>query len=284
MSDGTLDIENLPQDFLGSGSTSSPRPHPAAGYAAAIGFVVLAAMIAFVVETIIPSSNIALVFVLPVLLAAINFGWGPALVSALAAVAAFDFFFIQPIYTLRVASPSDLWAMSLLLIVAAIASTVAAQSRRRALDAQAAASRAEALHRLAHLVVDAAPAQTVCKAASEALAQIFEAPAVVLLERGDQLDAVALARGAVLSSSDEEAARWTLANTIPTRGEAYPFDTAAFDFWPIRRGAGQGVVLGVRLTTGRGDRPSDPARYVEMVGAYLAAGLSEAPRAKPAGA
>ena len=274
MSDGMFDPENRPDSSRAGGAAVITPLHPAVGYAAGLGFVALATVVAFVVDSIVPSPHLTLVFVLPVLLAALSFGWGPALVSTVAAVAAFDFFFTEPKYTFRVDSPSDIWAMALLTVIAAIASAVAAQSRRRALDAHLAASRAEALHRLAHLVVEAAPANALCDAASDALAKIFQAPAVVLIERGDRLETVALAGGATLSSSDEEAARWTLTNKVPIRGENFPFDAAEFDFWPVRRGAEQGIVLGVGLAKGRENRPSDPARFVEMVGAYLVAGLS----------
>jgi two-component system sensor histidine kinase KdpD len=270
-----LDLAPLPATYT-KPTAAPPRPRrPIVGYLAGIALVALAATVAYGVESLLPSPQLALVFVLPVLVAAITFGWGPALVAAVAAVLTFDFFFTQPFYSLRVDSPSDLWTMSLLLVVAAISSAVAAQSRRRALDAEAAAKRAEALHGLAHQVVDAAPVQTLCDAAGLALSQIFGAPAVVLLEHGDRLDPVSITPGAALSATDTEAARWALTNKIATRGENYPFDTATFDFWPIRRGAGQGIVLGVRLAADRLDRPADPERSIEMVGAYLAAGLAE---------
>lgn len=268
-----LDLAPLPLKPLPPAAARLKPPNVFVGYLAAIALVAVAAAIAYCVENLLPSPQLALVFVLPVLVAAISFGWGPALVAALAAVLAFDFFFTQPFYSLRVDSPSDLWTMSLLLIVAAIASAVAAQSRRRALDAESAAKRAEALHRLAHLVVEAAPGPTLCEAAAEALTEIFETAAVVLLERGEGLDQQAITQGATLSEADLEAARWALTNRAATRGDSYPFDTAAFDFWPIRRGAREGIVLGVKLANGRLDRPAYPERSVEMVGAYLAAGL-----------
>ena len=278
MSDSTLEAESLSTGAERGVAEQVSRLHPAAGYAAGIGLVALATGAAFIVEALVPASNLTLVFVLPVLLAALGFGWGPALVSAVTAVAAFDFFFTAPRQTFRVDSASDIWAMSLLLVVAAITSAVAATSRRRALAAEEAARRAEALHRLAHLVVDGGTGTAVSAAAAEALTQIFHAPAVVLLERGDRLETMAVAGAATLSPADHQAAQWALDNKLPTRGETFPFDTAEFDFWPIRRGAGAGVVLGVGLVAGREDHLVKPTRYVEMVGAYLAAGLSQEPR------
>ena len=279
MSDETIGLGNPAAATATDGVPLFVRPHPAAGYGVGVGLVIVATIIAFVVEHTVPSSNLALVFVLPVLVTALSFGWSSAIVATLAAVASFDFFFTEPRYSLRVNSPADLWAMALLLVVAAIASTVAAQSRRKALVAQLAANRAEALHRLAHLVVEGATTGAVCTAAGEALTRIFQAPALVLLERGGGLETAASTRGAVLSSADEDAARWTLANHARARGEVYPFDKSEFDFWPISFGGGQAIVLGVGLAHDREDRPANPTQYVEMVGGYLAMSLGKSPSA-----
>jgi K+-sensing histidine kinase KdpD len=277
MSGAILDEKPVPLAAVTRAEDPRGRSHVLGGYMAALGLVAAATLVAFLVENLIAAPNLSLVFVLPVLVAALSFGWGPALVSAVAATLAFDIFFVEPRYSILVASPTDMWALSLLLVVAAISSTVAAQSRGRALEARLAVERAEALHSLAHLVVEAAPAGAVVESAGAALSRIFRAPAAVLQERGDRLVPVALAGGATLSAADDEAARWTLVNQVPTRADAFPFDAASFDFWPIRRGAGPGFVLGVGLTDGREKQPADPARYVELVGAYLAAGFSQDP-------
>ena len=271
MSEETLEADGRIQAPIGGAVGSSALLE----YGASLGLVATTTALAFVVNYLIQTPNLSLIFVLPVLIAALSFGWGPAFFAALAAVAAFDVFFVEPKYSLQVASTSDLWALALLLVVAAIASTVAAQSRRRALDAQLATQRAEALHRLARLVVEDAPPPVLYEAASEALSVIFQAPAAVLAQQGAALASVAVTRGASLSAVDLEAAKWTLENNTHARAGTYPFDTAEFDFWLVGRTTGKGVVLGVGAAGAQ--RPAEPDRYVEMVGAYLAAGLLQSP-------
>jgi K+-sensing histidine kinase KdpD len=183
----------------------------------------------------------------------------------------FDFFFVEPRLTFAVASPTDIWALALLLVVAAIASTVGAQSRGRALAARRAAEQAEALHALAHGIIQSEPRAVLIKTAAEALGRIFDAPAVVLAEQDGKLRPAASSSGVNLSAADQEAAQWALANDKPTRAETYPFDQAEFDFWPVQTPANRRLVLGVKLA-GRADgRPDVPDRHVELVAAYLAA-------------
>ncbi|UTP41717.1 DUF4118 domain-containing protein (plasmid) [Phenylobacterium sp. LH3H17] len=275
-----MTIESSPNLDLASSASSNPsssisKANPALGYGAAAGLVALTTLVAFVVEQIIPSPTLALIFVLPVLTAALSFGWGPAVVTALASVASFDFFFTVPKFSMRVDSPADVSAIALLLIVAAIASAVAAQSRRRGLEAQKAAHRAEALHRLAHLVVEAGTAEDLCAAGGAALSQIFFAPAVVMVEAGGKLTTAAIAGGVEPADADREAANWALANGLATRAEQFPFDKATYDFWPVKQPDGRTVVLGVKSGV---QGPDDGARYIEMVGAYLLAGLKSASR------
>ncbi|MGH6908991.1 MAG: DUF4118 domain-containing protein [Phenylobacterium sp.] len=235
-----------------------------------LALVAAAAIAAFVVDNLVQTPNLSLVFVLPVIVAALSFGWGPALTCALLGVAIFDFLFVEPRMSFQVANPTDLWALALLLLVAAIASTVGAQSRRRAVAARRAAEQAEALRALAHAIIKPDPAGDVFHVAARSLGRIFEAPAVILAEKAGKLWPAAASGGSTLSDADQEAAQWALAKNQPTRAEAYPFDQAGFDFWPVATPANHRLVLGVKFTGRSEGRPEAPDRLVELVAGYLA--------------
>jgi len=258
----TPDLENRDATSERSAGTTA-----AIGYVSSLVLVAAATVAAFVVDQLVQTPNLSLVFVLPVIIAALSFGWGPALVSALIGVAVFDFLFVEPRMSFQVANPTDLWALALLLLVAAIASTVGAQSRRRAVEARRAATQAEALHDLAHAIVKAEPGHDLVQIAVKSLGRIFDAPAVILAEKSGKLWMAASSGGANLSTADQEAAQWTLANHQPTRAETYPFDQAAFDFWPV---ASRRLVLGVKFAGGADGRPDAPDRLVDLVAGYLA--------------
>lgn len=252
-------------------SEGPTRASALTGYVVSLALVAIATTVAFVVDHIVQTPNLSLVFVLPVIVAALSFGWGPALASALLGVAMFDFLFVEPRLTFEVANPTDLWALGLLLLVAAIASTVGAQSRGRALASQRAAEQAEALHDLARAIIKAAPAQDLIPTAARSLGRMFNAPAVILAEIDEKLSPVASSGGGNLSTVDLEAAQWALANGKPTRAETYPFDQAQFDFWPSPTPANRRLVLGVKFTDSPEGRPEAPERLVDLVAGYLAA-------------
>ena len=246
----------------------------AAQYTLSLVFVALATVLAFVVENLIAAPNLTLIFVLPVVVCATAFGWGPALLAAVAGVLAFDFFFTQPYYSFRIASPSDLWAAGLLLVIAAIVSSVAAEGRRRAVEARQAAEQAQALQGLAHVVIKGWPEGEILKAAASALNRIFRAPAVIFLERGGRFTEVARAGGATVGEAEEEAARGSLSTQVHTQASTYPYDRSQFDFWPVAS-AGCRCVLGVDFSRAERERPAEPQRFVDVVGGYLAAALTK---------
>lgn len=254
---------------------AAPRPaHPAVGYAAALALTATALAAALAADRAVAIPNLSLVFVLPVVVAALSFGWGPALTAAVTGVLAYNFFLIEPRHSLRVNDPANLWALSLLLATAALVSAVAERSRRRRLEAQALAGQAAALQGLARALVAAPDRAAILEASAEALSRLFGAPATVMTEGPEGL---APAAGAPLGAADVEAARWALAAKRPTKAGAYPAETAAFDFWPVP--GREPLVVGVALAAPDG-RPADPERLVEIVGAYLSTALA---RERPAG-
>jgi two-component system sensor histidine kinase KdpD len=245
------------------------------GYAAALGLVAAATMAAIALNELVQVSNLSLFFVLPVVIAAVSFGWGPSLVAAAAGVFAFNFFLLEPRYTFQVSDPANVWALGLMLAVAAIVSVVAAQARRRAIEGQRNADQAQALQALARTLMGAADRAGIAQASAEALARLFLAPAAILVvEDDDDLSPPALAGGARLSVADREAARWAVASRLPTRAGAYPVDEADYDFWPVAISGRPRAVVGLKIADADVGRPADPERLVEIVGGYLSVALA----------
>ncbi len=244
-------------------------------YAPSLLLVAAGILVAFIGEASgVQPQALALAFVVPVAVAAAFLGWGPAILSTVASVASFDFLFTQPLYSLRVASRSDIAEMVLLAIVATVVSTVAAESRRRALDSQEAAARSDALRDLAHAVIHGDADAMLFQKAAEVVARVFKAPAVVYAAAGGGVSVLATAGGASPSLDDQEAAQWATAHGSPTRGDTYPFDKAQFDMWPVTPVGDTRLVIGVNFTSAEDGRPSDPAKPIELVAGYLTAALA----------
>lgn len=229
--------------------------------------VALATLMGWGLQSFTPPTSVALLYVLPVIGAAITAGRGPAMTAAVSGALAFDFFFVDPRYSLRIASPGDIASTVLLLAIASAVAALASQSRERALRAGRMAAQADALRALAHAIINGAPRPQIIERAAMSLSQAFGAPAFII------------AHGSVLSSSgrpvrlrpdDFEVAQAALDAGAATQAGHYKAGRSRLDFWPVRLPDGQGWVIGLDLSRQRDERAADADSVVEAVAAYLA--------------
>lgn len=87
-------------------------------------------------QTRINSTTVALAFLLWILISATFFGRNPALLSSLAAMLCFNFFFLPPFRTLTISDPQNLVAWGAFTVTAIVAGELSAYARRRALEAE----------------------------------------------------------------------------------------------------------------------------------------------------
>ena len=247
----------------------------ARGYLLAVALVAAATFAGVLISQWTGVPNASLVFVLPVVIVAVTFGWRASLVAAVAGALSFNFFLLAPRYSLRVDDPANVWSLALLLLVGAIVSAVAAQSRRRAVEAVLYADQYQALQGLGRTLMAAGDRAAIVDAAVVALGRMFQVPAAILLAESDtaELKVAAALPADSVAPLDVDAARWAIASRTPTRAGAYPVDAARFDFWPLRTNSRMQIAIGMALPVERPAGARAPDRLVEIVGGYLAVAL-----------
>jgi len=118
-------------------SSSAPRLAPSRNYLLAALVVAAVALLGAPLLGQFDLANIAMLFPLAVLFAAIRLGRGPAVFAAFLAVALFDFFFVHPHFTLAVSDLQYLLTFAVLLAVALTTAELAARLRRERDSAEA---------------------------------------------------------------------------------------------------------------------------------------------------
>ena len=91
--------------------------------------VAVAALLARFGEQWLDPQSLSLFFVVPIVIAAMRYGLGPALGASVLSVAAINFLFVQPRFTLAVARPQDLGALVLFVVVGVLVSVIAERAR-----------------------------------------------------------------------------------------------------------------------------------------------------------
>lgn len=89
----------------------------------------VAAVLARFGEQWLDPQSLSLFFVVPIVIAAMRYGLGPALGASVLSVAAINFLFVQPRFTLAVARPQDLGALVLFVVVGVLVSLIAERAR-----------------------------------------------------------------------------------------------------------------------------------------------------------
>jgi two-component system, OmpR family, sensor histidine kinase KdpD len=126
------------------------------------------------------NSAVDLLYLPAVLGAAIIGGLRPALFSAVASAIAFNFFFTAPRHTFRIDNPVDVVTVAILLLVAIVASQLAASVRKQAQIAQAHAARNATIAGFARRLLSSTNEQGIGEVATEQLATLFECKAVLV--------------------------------------------------------------------------------------------------------
>jgi two-component system sensor histidine kinase KdpD len=104
-------------------------PAPLHGYIAALAIVALCTAISWGLSVWFDPTNLAMVYLLGVVLTATQFGRASSVVCALTGVLAFDFFFVPPVFTLRFGDTQYVVTAVVLLLVGLVISSLAAHLR-----------------------------------------------------------------------------------------------------------------------------------------------------------
>ena len=170
-------------------------------------------------------ASAALLFLLPVLLAAARGGLGPGLVAALAAAGAYNFFLLPPRFSFRVHGPDNLVSVAVLVVVALVTSRLGTRLRAREAEAWALAGRSAEAAALSALLASGPPGEALARGEGF-VAERYGA--LRLLPGGG-----AVAQDGGFSSLDLAAAAWAMHNGDAT-GHGTPVMAAAdWSFIPL---------------------------------------------------
>ena len=219
---------------------------PLPSYLAAAGMVAAATAIGWLLQDGLDLSNIALVFVAPVLAAALWNGLGPALAAAMLSVLAYNFFFLDPRYTFHVSDPENVAGLLLFSLVAMLASGIASRTREQTLTARQEAGRSAALYSFARKLAGVAAVDDLLWAAAHQVALMLRVEVVFLMpEDGKLAVQAAYPPEDRLDANDLAAAEWCWRNDRPAGCGSDNLPGAPRLFLPLRTGRGKLGVVGI---------------------------------------
>lgn len=180
-----------------------------APYLWSAGYVLVALGAGLLLDRVLDVTNIALVFLMAVLAAALSFGLGAALFASLLSAFALNYFFLPPLYTLNISDPESVVALGFFLGVAFIASNLTSRVQRQAAAARQRARTTEDLYLFSKKLAGTGTLDDVLWATAYQIASMLKLRVVLLLpENGSIAVKAGYPPEDTLDEADVAAARW----------------------------------------------------------------------------
>jgi len=205
-------------------------------------------------------ANVALLYLLPVMVAASLYGLRAGLFAGLMSSLAYNFFFLPPTGTLTISNPENVVTIVVLLSVALVTSQFAARVRDQADLAATSARQNAALAGFSRQLTTIANDEELMQAICAELARLFDARACVLMpsSEGPQLRA-AFPPEDRLDHIERAAAQWVIDRGVPAGRGSDTLTASDWLFYPMRTARGVLGVAGLAREDGR-----DPVRLDQI--------------------
>lgn len=195
---------------------AQPRRFRVKPYLFSVGYVAVAFAFGTLLSRTLDVRNIALAFLMAVLASAATAGLWPALFASVVGALAFNFFFLDPLYTFTIRDPESVVAFVFFLGAAVITSNLTARVHRQATAARQRARTTEDLYQFSKKLAGAGTLDDVLWASAYQIASMLKVRVVILLPEGGT---VAVRAGYppddTLVDADIAAAHWAWEHNRP---------------------------------------------------------------------
>ncbi|WP_113485989.1 sensor histidine kinase [Rhizobium cremeum] len=216
---------------------SQPKPFRIKPYVKSTIFIALAIGAGVLLDQTLAVQNLALVFLMAVLAAAIRGGLGAGLYASVIGALSFNFFFLEPRYTFTVRDAESLVALFFYLGVALVASNLAAAVQRQAVAARQRARTTEDLYLFSKKLAGTGTLDDVLWATAFQIASMLKVRVVILLpEKGTIAVKAGYPPDDTLVDADIAAAKWAWEHNRPAGRAADTLPGAKRLYLPLRTG------------------------------------------------
>ena len=218
-------------------------------------------------------ANIVMLFLLTVVLIAVRFGRGPAVLAAFVSVASFDFFFVPPRFSFAVTDVQYLLTLVVMLAVALITGQMTAGLRYQARIASSREERARALYEFARDMSSLLQTEQVVEAANKFIASTFQAKVAILIPDEQERLQLHDPGGLALATDLRVAAQWAYEKSQPAGAGTDTLPGSAFLYLPLRAPMRTRGVLAISASNRRLLMVPEQRRHLDTFAALIAIAL-----------
>jgi two-component system sensor histidine kinase KdpD len=233
------------------GPTLARQIKPAAswvGYLKSLILVLATTLVCQPAHRFLGPTNLVMIYLLAVVLAATRLGRRPAVLTAFLSVIAFDFFLVPPRFSLAVSDSEYLVTFGALFTVGVVISTLVSQARERAEAIRVREVQTASLYYLSRDLTVASDLRGILDAVVRNIEESLRARLVVLLPEGERLEVRGASPDLALGVKELAVADWAFRNRAVAGRGTDTLGSARLLYLPLQTTGEVLGILGVELT------------------------------------
>ena len=248
---GSIDVHVVSiaeeQKGIPKGASRPSVPIPWQGYLKSLVLVLATSLVCEPAHRYLAPTNLVMVYLLAVVLAATRLGRKPAILTAFLSVLAFDFFFVPPRFTFAVTDTEYFITFIALFTVGVVISTLVSQSRERAEAIREREVQTASLYYLSRDLAVASDLTGILGAMVRNIEESLGAQIAVLLPEGERLKVEMASSNLTLDMKESAVADWAFKNRSAAGRGTETLVSAALLYLPMQTTGDVLGILGVRL-------------------------------------
>jgi two-component system, OmpR family, sensor histidine kinase KdpD len=248
---GSIDVHVVSitkeQKDKSKGAPPPGRPTLWAGYLQSLALVLVTSLVCEPAHRYLSPTNLVMIYLLAVVLAATRLGRRPAVLTAFLSVLAFDFFFVTPRFTFAASDPASLLTFVALFTVGVVISTLVSQSSERAEAIREREVQTASLYYLSRDLAVASDLPGIMDAMVRNIEESLGAQIAVFMPEGERFEMKQASSELSLGVKELAVADWAFKNRSPAGRGTDTLVSAALLYLPIATNGDLHGILGVKL-------------------------------------
>ncbi len=243
-----VSINGAPSTTPASRMHKKPGPVvPWFEYLGSLILVAAATLLSALVMPFLSPTNMVMIYLLAVVVAAVLLSIKPAMLTAALGVLAFDFFFVAPRWTFTVNDTEYIFTFLGLFSVGVVISTLVTKAKERAEALRERELQTESLYYLSRDLAAAVDMGSIMTAVIKNISATLDAQLAILIPHGEQMEISAISNDLTLDNKELAVADWSFRNHRQAGVGTETLGSAQLLYLPLLTTACFLGVLGVKL-------------------------------------
>ena len=259
-----LVVSNEEEEIKKTRKTLRPLGPPGwRGYLIASFLVALTTGLSMLFSHLLDPTNLVMLYLLAVVIAALRLGFGPAVFSAVLSVVSFDFFFVSPYFSFAVEDTQYLITFGGLMFVGMLISTLVSRARSQAEALKTREGQTNTLYALSRELAAAVDLNGISKTVIHHVRGSTKGEVALFLPEGESVHPGATSGSFELSEKEISVALWTCRNGKAAGLGTETLSSSSFLYLPLATGGKTLGVLGVKPQNGAAAFSPETRRLLE---------------------